>query len=103
MYLVAPFTVQYKKILEPIQTYEMCHFRAQNDTFLLNKFFFVKTINITFSHLLALFIVQNFKKIIRAAPEFFPKWFICPKQNFFWKELLIFFHLPIGPFHYAKF
>ena len=38
----------------------MCHFRDQNGPFVLNNFFLVQTI-ITFTYLLALFIVQNFK------------------------------------------
>ena len=39
----------------------MCHFRAQNDPFVLNNFFLVQTIIFTFIYLLVLFIVQNFK------------------------------------------
>ena len=41
------------------------HFRAQNGTFVMNNFFLVETIIITFIYLLALFIVQNFKKILQ--------------------------------------
>ena len=48
----------------------MCHFRAQNGPFVLNKFFLVQTIIITFIYLLALFIVQNLKKILTEDPEF---------------------------------
>ena len=47
----------------------MCHFRAQNGPFVLNKIFLVQTIIITFIYLLALFIVQNLKKILTADPE----------------------------------
>ena len=43
----------------------MCHFRAQNSPFVLNKFFLVQTIIITFIYLLALFIVQNLKKFLQ--------------------------------------
>ena len=43
----------------------MCHFRAQNDPFDLNKNFLVQTIIITFNYLLALFIVQNLKKFLQ--------------------------------------
>ena len=46
----------------------MCHFRAQNRPFVLNKFFLIETI-ITFIYLLALFIVQNLKKILTVDPE----------------------------------
>ena len=42
----------------------MCYFRAQIGPFVLNKFFLVQTIIITFICILALFIVQNFKKIL---------------------------------------
>ena len=43
----------------------MCHFRAQNGPFVLNKIFLVQTIIITFIYLLALFIVQNLKKFLQ--------------------------------------
>ena len=32
-----------------------------------------------------------------------PKWPICPEQIFFGKNHYYYFHLPIGPFHCAKF
>ena len=47
----------------------MCHFPAQNDPFVLNNFFLVQTIIITFIYVLALLIVQNLK-ILTADPEF---------------------------------
>ena len=65
----------------------VCHFRAQNDPFVLNKFFLVQTIIITFIYLLALFTVQNLKKFLQwiqsyeDAPFLGPKWSIC--HNFF--------------------
>ena len=43
----------------------MCHFQVQNELFVLNKIFLVQAIIITFIYLLALFIVQNFKKILQ--------------------------------------
>ena len=43
----------------------MCHFRAQNDPFVLNKTFLVQTIVINSIYLLALSIVQNLKKILQ--------------------------------------
>ena len=43
----------------------MCHFRAQNDPFVLNKIFLVQTIIITFINLLAIFNLQNFEKILQ--------------------------------------
>ena len=45
----------------------MCHFRAQNGPFVMNKILLVQTI-ITFVYLLALFIVQNLK-ILTIDPE----------------------------------
>ena len=74
----------------------MCHFRAQNGPFALNKTFLVQTIIITFIYLLALFIVQNLKKFLQQiqsyedAPFLGPKWSICPKQIFFGKLLISF-------------
>ena len=56
--------------------------------FFLNKNVLVQNI-ITFIYLLALFLVQNFKKFLQRiqshedAPFWGPKWSICPKQNFF--------------------
>ena len=81
----------FKKILEPIQVMRMCHFWAQSGPFLLNKIFLVQTIIITFIYLLALFIVQNFQKTLRANPEswgcaiFGPKMAHLPKKEFFRK------------------
>ena len=66
----------------------MYHFRAQNGPFVMNKFFLVQTIIITFIYLLALFIVQNLKKFLQRiqsyedVPFLGPKWSICPKQFF---------------------
>ena len=71
----------------------MCHFQVQNGPFVMNKFFLVQTI-ITFIYLLALFIVQNFKKILQQIQSYEDvlfsgqKWSICPKQTFFWKLLI---------------
>ena len=44
----------------------MCHFWAQNGPFVMNKNFLEKTIIIIFIYLLALFIVQNLKKLSRS-------------------------------------
>ena len=82
----------------------MCHFRAQNDPFVLNKFFLVQTIIIIFIYLLPLFIVQNFKKFLQRiqsyedVPFLGPKWSICPKQNFFWKIINIILIYLLTPF-----
>ena len=82
----------------------MCHFRAQNGPFVMNKIFLVQTIIITFIYLLALFIVQNLKKFLQQiqsyedVPFLGPKWFICPKQIFFWKIINIILIYLLAPF-----
>ena len=73
----------------------MCHFRAQNDPFVLNKIFLVQTIIITFINLLAIFNLQNFEKILQRiqnyddAPFLDPKWSKSPNQNFSENLLMI--------------
>ena len=67
----------------------------------------VKTINITFIYLLALFIVQSFKKILREdpgedVPLLDPKWSTCPKQDFFWKKILILLLSTYWPLSWCK-
>ena len=75
----------------------MCHFRAQNDPFVLNKFFFVQTIIVTFICLLALFIVQNFYKnyyspsrVIRMHHFWAQNGPFAPNKFFFGKLLISF-------------
>ena len=58
----------------------MCHFRVQDDPFVLNKCLFLQTIIITFIYLLAFFIVQNLKQI------------------FLWKFINIIFIYLLAPF-----
>ena len=78
----------------------MCHFRAQNGPFVLNKIFLVQTIIITFIYLLALFIVQNLKKFFQRIQSYEdaqflgPKWPISPNENFFKEPITepCFFH-----------
>ena len=71
----------------------MCHFRAQNGPFVMNKIFLVQTIIITFIYLLALFIVQNLKKFLQQIQSYEdaqflgPKWPISPNENFFRKPV----------------
>ena len=96
MYLLAPFIRQnfYKKILDLILSYEdVRHFWDKNSPFALNKNFLVKTIIITFIYLLALFIVQNVKKILQwiqnydDVPFLDPKWSIYLNFFFFRKPV----------------
>ena len=90
----------------------MYHFQVQNDPFVLNKNFLVQTIITTFINLLFLFSVQNLKKVLQQiesyedVPFLGPKWstYLPPlKTNFFGTNHYYYFHLPIGPFHCAKF
>ena len=85
-----------KKILDLIQSYEdVRHFWDKNSPFALNKNFLVKTIIITFIYLLALFIVQNVKKILQwiqnydDVPFLDPKWSIYLNFFFFSENLLM--------------
>ena len=43
--------------------------------------------------------IQSYEDV----PFLGPKWPICPEQNFFGTNHYYYFHLPIGPFHCAKF
>ena len=82
----------------------MCHFRAQNGQLVMNNFFLVQTIIVTFIYLLALFIVQNLKKLLQWIPSYKdmpfldPKWSICPKTIFFWKIINIILIYLLAPF-----
>ena len=82
----------------------MCHFRAKNGPFVMNKIFLVQTIIINLIYLLALSIVQNFKIFLQQiqsyedAPFLGPKWSICPKQIFFWKIISIILIYLLAPF-----
>ena len=64
MLIVSKLNEIFKKPLEQIQGYlRMPHFWAQNGFFYFGKFFFE---NIIFMHLLVIFPVQYFLKILRA-------------------------------------
>ena len=76
----------------------MCHFWTRNGPFVINKFFLVQTIIITFIYLLALFIEQNFKKnsysesrVMRMRHFWTPNGSFDPNNLFFfWKKLILF-------------
>ena len=76
--------------------------------FVLNKNFLVQTIVITFIYLLALFIVENLKKLLKRiqnygdAPFLGPKLSICSKQTFFFGKLFLSFSSTFQPLHCAK-
>ena len=57
----------------------MCHFWAQIGPFVLNNFFLVQTIIITFIYLLTLSIVQNFKKFLQWIQSYEDVPFLGPK------------------------
>ena len=89
----------------------MCHFRAQNGPFVMNKIFLVQTIIITFIYLLALFTVQNLKKFLQQIQIYENMPFLGPKCSisfplkniYFGTNNYQHFHLPIGSFLCAKF
>ena len=80
----------------------MFHFQAQNCSFVLNKTFLVQTIIIAFIYLLALFILQNFKKSLQRIqsyedePFLCSDWSICPQKKF-WKIINIILIYLIAP------
>ena len=82
----------------------MCHFWAQNTPICPDQIFLVQTIIITFIYLLALFIVQNLKKILTADPEFWgcaifePKMVHLPQTNLFLKIVNIILIYLLAPF-----
>ena len=73
----------------------MCNFQAQNTPICPEQNILVQTIIITFIYLLALFIGQNFKKILTVDQElwgwtiFGPKMVHLPQTNFFLKIINI--------------
>ena len=84
----------------------MCHFQVQNGPFVINKFFLVQTIIITFIYLLALFIEQNFKKnsysesrVMRMRHFWTPNGSFDPNNLFFFlKKINIIFIYLLVPF-----
>ena len=82
----------------------MCLFRAQYNPICPEIFFLVQTIIITFIYLLALFLGQNFKKILQQSQSYEdasflgPKWSICPIQMFLKKIININFFYLLAPF-----
>ena len=96
----------YKKFLQRIQSYEDASFLGPK-WFICPKQIFLlkKIINTILIYLLAPFIMQNFKKNLRANPELWGCAIFWP--NLSWAKLFgtnhyYYFHLPIGPFHCAK-
>ena len=100
MYLLAPFILQnFRKFLEPIQSYEDLLFLGRKWPNSSEQFFFVQTI-ITFIYLLALFIVQNLKKFLQQVYRS-----RVMRMCHFWAQngpFAWYSYLPISPFHCAK-
>ena len=80
----------------------MLLFQAQNGPFVMNNFFWVQTIIITFIYLLGPFFVQNFKKILPADPKYEDAQFLDPKWEFFLKNLLMSLVFFIHTYLHAK-
>ena len=99
----------FKKFLEPIQSYEMCHFQAQNGPFILHKFFWYKLLLLLSSTCWTFLLCKILKKFLQLiqsyedAPFLGPKSSICHKQIFFGKKYSHHFYLPIDSFHCVKF
>ena len=112
IYLLALFIVQNlkKKFLQRIQRYEDTSFLGPKWFICSNSFFFFFEKNyIIFIYLLAPFILRNFKKILKANPNLWGCAIFGPKipqfvlNKIFGTNHYYYFHLPIGPFHWAKF
>ena len=86
----------------------MHYFWAQNHPLAPNENFFRKTINIIFMYLLAPFIVQKFKKILRAdlglcgCTIFRPKMACLPRKRFSSENTLVKLVVFIHVYLYAK-
>ena len=85
-----------KNFLQQIQSYENVPFLGSKWSICPKQIFFLeKIINVIFIYLLALFIVQNLKKILTADPElwrcviFGPKMAHFPNWGFFAENMLI--------------
>ena len=110
MYLLTPFILQnfLKKFLEPIQGYEDVPFYDPKWPNCPEQIFLEQNIIITFTYLLALFIVQNLKKFLQRIQSYDnaqflgPKWSICPKY-FFWKIINIILIYLLAPFTVQNF
>ena len=96
-----------KKFLEPIQSYEDVPFLGPKWYICPEQFFFLVQNIITFIYLLALFIVRILKKNLTADLELWGCTIFGPKMvhlpHIFLEKNTYHFHLPIGPFHCAKF
>ena len=87
-----------KKFLQRIQSYDDASFEN----------FWKKIINIIFIYLLTPFVLQNFKKFLKPiqiydVPFLGPKYPNLSWTKFFGTNHYYHFHLPIGPFYWAKF
>ena len=111
MYLSAPFNLQnfYKKNLRvDSELWGCAPFLGPKQPICPEQNVLVQTTVITFIYLLALFIVHNLRKFLQRIQNYDdasfldPKWSICP-NNFFLGNYYYHSHLPISPFHYAKF
>ena len=63
----------------------MCHFRVQNGPFVLNKMLLEQTIIITFTYLLAFFVVQKLKNFLQRIQSYEDVSFLGPKMVHFSK------------------
>ena len=111
IYLLAFFIVQnFKKILTANRVMTMRHFWAKNGSFAPKKSFFWKKLLISFSSTYwPLSFCKTLKKFLEPIQSYEDVPFSGPKYpnlswtKFFGTNHYYYFHLPIGPFHCAKF
>ena len=86
----------------------MCHFQAQNGSFVLNKIFWYKPVLLLSSTCWPFSLCKIYKKFLQSiqscedAPFLDPKWSIFPK-HFFWKNINIIFIKLLAPFTVQNF
>ena len=111
IYLLAFFIVQnFKKILTANRVMTMRHFWAKNGSFAPKKSFFWKKLLISFSSTYwPLSFCKTLKKFLEPIQSYEDVPFLgsrypnLPWTNFFGTNRYYYFHLPIGPFHSAKY
>ena len=104
MYLLAPFILQnFKKILRADPELWGCAIFGPKMAHLSwTNFFWYKPLLLLSSTYWPFSLCKILKKFllrIQLSSFLGPKWFICPKQNFFWKKIInIFFICLLAPF-----
>ena len=82
----------------------MCHFRAQNGPFVMNNFFWYKSLLLLSATYWPFSLCKMLKKFLQRIQSYKnvsflgPKWFSCPKQKVFLKKIMniIFIYWPLS-------